>query len=486
MSLPHVDACCTWSPHTACGPDQSCVTSGGHSGAVGCATDCGPGTKWCAPGRTTNQQADGCLSIASPPTVLFPSNQTAGGDILSQYVDPQDYTTATCTFADGSDCGSTGGALAPGTRTGLSLRSGRLAFLADKGKSGGYDLSKTSTFTFSGVDLSSVQAGNVGTFYLTTLPSGDATGVAPRDLHGSLATYCDAQGSADWLGDVDPNTGSGQGASGFPTQQACPEFDLFEGNMWGFNTTSHSCTMQGQDVTKPVGKACDRSGGPIAVLASGDATRTPFKKTKGTKTCAAGKSIGTEGLYGPDESCPINTLKPFDVTVTVDATTGTFTSTLTQGDEEIMGSKTAPGLIPNLKLPWTMIAAQWAGGTSWLDAGGKAPPTPSGDLDCQDPASTLCYDAVKTQGFDCSKSAYCKHSDGSLCDFGFCKSGPTPGPGPVTCADCWKINQGASGDCSSVPGCNHDLCSFCINPATLSSTTIANTFKVNTASFASA
>jgi len=32
-----------------------------------------------------------------------------------------------------------------------------------------------------------------------------------------------------------------------------------------------------------------------------------------------------------------------------------------------------------------------------------------------------------------------------------------------TCADCWRINSGEVGDCSSVCGCSQDLCSFCIN-----------------------
>ena len=36
----------------------------------------------------------------------------------------------------------------------------------------------------------------------------------------------------------------------------------------------------------------------------------------------------------------------------------------------------------------------------------------------------------------------------------------------VTCADCYKIHQGAAGDCSSVFGCSSALCSFCTNPIT--------------------
>merc|ERR1712060_392525 len=33
----------------------------------------------------------------------------------------------------------------------------------------------------------------------------------------------------------------------------------------------------------------------------------------------------------------------------------------------------------------------------------------------------------------------------------------------VNCSQCWQINKGASGDCSSIFGCNQELCSFCTN-----------------------
>ena len=32
---------------------------------------------------------------------------------------------------------------------------------------------------------------------------------------------------------------------------------------------------------------------------------------------------------------------------------------------------------------------------------------------------------------------------------------------PVTCSECWDINDGKYGDCSTVFGCNSALCDFC-------------------------
>ena len=439
-------------------------------------------------------------------------------DILSQYVDPQDYTQAKCAFGDGTSCTNP---LEPATRTGLELHNGRIAFLADKGKAGGFDLSKKSTFTFKNVDFSKVQAGNVGTFYLTTLPSGNATGVAPRDLHGSLGTYCDAQGSADWEGRIDRDTAAKQGGDVAALFQACPEFDLFEGNMWGFNTTSHACKMKGDDVTEPVGKACNSGGVAASINAIGDPkTRSPFTyvyngksapgKFVGAKVCDNGKFIGAEALYGPDESCPINTLKPFDVTVTLVGTSGTYKTTLSQGDDAITGGGTDSLLAEmNTKLPWTMIAAQWAGvpDTYWLDAGGgSAGPTPppgGGGLDCEDPASTNCYhdvcDTAQPPNCDCTKSDSCKHTGGSACGFQFCTNKP-PSPS-LDCEDPASTNcyhdvcdtaqpgQPPNCDCTKSDSCKHtngSACGFqfCTNkPPVLG--VGENTFVVETAHFTS-
>lgn len=36
-------------------------------------------------------------------------------------------------------------------------------------------------------------------------------------------------------------------------------------------------------------------------------------------------------------------------------------------------------------------------------------------------------------------------------------------PPPVDCGDCWHINEGDAGDCSSVAGCGSWLCDFCTN-----------------------
>lgn len=33
-----------------------------------------------------------------------------------------------------------------------------------------------------------------------------------------------------------------------------------------------------------------------------------------------------------------------------------------------------------------------------------------------------------------------------------------------TCNDCWRINDGIKGDCSTLPGCHSNLCAFCTNP----------------------
>ena len=33
----------------------------------------------------------------------------------------------------------------------------------------------------------------------------------------------------------------------------------------------------------------------------------------------------------------------------------------------------------------------------------------------------------------------------------------------MECSDCWAINEGDEGDCSSVRGCTSSLCNFCTN-----------------------
>eukprot|EP00966_Prymnesium_polylepis_P080329 1860799-Prymnesium_polylepis.1 len=52
---------------------------------------------------------------------------------------------------------------------------------------------------------------------------------------------------------------------------------------------------------------------------------------------------------------------------------------------------------------------------------------------------------------------------------------PPPSPPPVPpgqaspppvdrdCSDCWHVNQGDNGDCSSMAGCGSWLCDFCTN-----------------------
>ena len=68
--------------------------------------------------------------------------------------------------------------------------------------------------------------------------------------------------------------------------------------------------------------------------------------------------------------------------------------------------------------------------------------------------NVTCADCYKIHGGasgDCSSVFGC---NAKLCDF--CTNEPT-------CKDCWKINQGAQGSCCGVAGCNNQLCDFCTN-----------------------
>ena len=65
---------------------------------------------------------------------------------------------------------------------------------------------------------------------------------------------------------------------------------------------------------------------------------------------------------------------------------------------------------------------------------------------------TQCYSIHGGAAGDCSSVFGCNHE---LCDF--CTN-------EVSCSDCYKIHGGAKGDCCEVMGCDNNLCDFCTNP----------------------
>ena len=65
---------------------------------------------------------------------------------------------------------------------------------------------------------------------------------------------------------------------------------------------------------------------------------------------------------------------------------------------------------------------------------------------------SVCYNIHGGASGDCSSVFGCNNE---LCNF--CTN-------HATCSDCWKLHQGATGSCCALAGCDSKLCSFCTNP----------------------
>ena len=175
---------------------------------------------------------------------------------------------------------------------------------------------------------------------------------------GSFATYCDAQGCYKW-DDTTPigDCGGGQ-------YQACPEFDFFEANSWGLNTTSHGCKGHNSAGFSN----CNRDGNAISAIYPDNDSIVQFKPDNHAVGQCQGKTGKTQ-YYGPMSSCHIDSRKNFDVTVTLN--NNSFTSTISQGSNKISGTQSLEQdwRSGEFDLSWTLIGSAWISysGTGWLD-----------------------------------------------------------------------------------------------------------------------
>jgi len=382
---PQPPACCSFDGGASCGevnPYCDDVTSALGQPAQ-CENPSDPGSPTSGCGGTWCPEGGGKGSCAKDPTprsdpalcpVVWPNTAAlpTSTSVLAAAVLDENYK-------------STDGQLAVDSAGKLTIKAARANLLEKDGFAGGVLLTDGSKFIFKGVDMSQMPPGSVGTFYTTTLASSDAQDVAPQGFtwtdssgatdvtepSGSMFQYCDAQGCSDWAGemwDSDKCKVTGQSTSDLQVKHrtACPEMDLFEANKYGFASTTHGCTWNPDDANKPtiVPGSCDADGSAIWAGSASKPKHTTLMYT-GTKSCPA--TLGSSStLYGPDPACPIDTTKPFDVTIAFNM--GEVAVTLTQGDEELKASQTMNQSINTH--PSTLLVSQWGSanrGTVWLD-----------------------------------------------------------------------------------------------------------------------
>lgn len=268
----------------------------------------------------------------------------------------------------------------------------RVGIVQELGYANGVHLSKPNqivTFEFHNIDVSTIPKGVVGTMYTSALPSEDATGVMPggyswlnasvgeyTEKAGHMRAYCDAQGCANWLSDYWGScTDNGQDSNyeAVKHRPACAEFDMFEANRWGFSVTSHYCDFSTPDYTVTE-YSCDRNGHALTVKSP---RKTPTYQFDYKQTDKCSKLLPGV-FYGPDESCAINTLKPFDLKLEFDGANTTATLSQTKKDDKltsIVGKmvNTIPTEDIARHMPMTLMAAMWGRynenttHTEWLD-----------------------------------------------------------------------------------------------------------------------